>query len=160
MPATVADKFVSFGEPERHLLTDFQRNALRDLVEQINMTENYRAHPHLSGLRIVPALKTGLPARLHVDNQGCVLSISGLIQEFHDIEEARFWLRKITESSCRLKVETRGGKAYAWTLQMLQADGEWSDGLHSANWSLLPGWFYTSKTEYHYLLDSPDMPDK
>ncbi len=158
MPATVADEFVSLGEPEKHLLTDCQRHAIRDLVDQVNMTENYRAHAHQSGLRIVPTLKNGFPVRLHVDGQGCILSISGLVQEFDDIEQARFWLLKITESSCRLKVETRSGKAYAWTLQILQSNGQWSDGLHSAHWSLLPDWFCTSEIQYHYHFDGSNGP--
>lgn len=154
MTTAVLNEYVSANPSMANGLADVQRVKLRQLAEDINASTHYRAQPGSSGIRIVPAQNSGFPLTLHVDRQGCVLFIGGLIQEFDDLEVASVWIRRIITNRCRLKVEVRGRKQHSWTLQSQKDDGEWCDLLHSDLWSFLPSCLFNWKTEYHYHIDT------
>lgn len=89
-------------------------------------------YPHVqyehtaNSITVAPESPDGFPVSLHVDGSTFVVGFGGWHEHFDSESEALNCFGGGLSDQCRLRVTSRGGTAYRWTVQRF-IDGAWCD---------------------------------
>jgi hypothetical protein len=79
-----------------------------------------------ASITITPESPDGFPVSLHLEGRDFVVGFGGWHEHFKDEGEALDCFAFGLSDQCRLRVTSRGGADYRWTVQHL-VDGNWRD---------------------------------
>ncbi|MBK6980714.1 MAG: hypothetical protein IPH30_03675 [Betaproteobacteria bacterium] len=101
-------------------------DALAEIRTRLLKYPALRVEESENSITVLPLDSAGFPVSIHVADEEVVVAFAGWHEHFESAEEALDCFAFGLSRECRLKVFTRGGFAYRWTVESLE-NGNWAE---------------------------------
>jgi hypothetical protein len=99
-------------------------NEQERILGEIGEHLSQRGDLHVQGadglLSIMPAGEAGFPIAVRIERRRLLADFGGCRQDFDDIGQVAACIDAAVSGDCRLRIDYRNGKAFAWTLEDLR----------------------------------------
>lgn len=121
-------------------------DPIEELKPRLQRIPNVRYESDASSITVFPADADGFAVSIVKNVNGYTVSFNGWHEEFESADEAMNVFGLGLSDECRLREYRRGGFAYKWTVETLEA-GQWQEQ-STTGLLVFPFW---RRSQMHYL---------